>query len=645
MTSISSRPIELSDFIDRWQDTSIGVAEKAALQEWSTTAIDYCLTSDTIRKFAWESARLSQVLDTRGSTRLLRQLVNAIIEGTTDGTSLDPVLLQSLAYTIRQREAGWSFDSTEVLASLFTSLKARLEQADAQGGLERKYELLCVLSVVVDAMVDIGVSNISHEQLYKPLIDLLDKFSKDKELHVAQAANYAAQALRGIPDDDTIGKASLRGLIRAVDIGTTLASAATSIDLAALWEAAKSTLGAVASLEDFILDTFKTRTGKSWYTALRMTSVLIRTKSWTELEHFIRVAESRNNPDFLCGLYAQLDRVSETHQKGILKCIPRSQDDRVQAWRNYLGSESSEESQHSQSDHRRFRNLKRSKTFQWSFKACGWEDSRRNFTDHSNNFLYVAYQKCPAAKEYYTKNALIQFYTEQDNKRLQIQRLSGDTLPMNHCYINLTVLGDSSDDEVSFTDLFSPRERNGKVIHPKRIFIEGQAGVGKTTLCKKMVHDFIYKNQWSALFGCILWLPLRHLKGKSANAYSLGDLFYDEYFSQHFDGRLLADTLFSLVQKEGARVLFILDGLDEVSQEWDIETSMDRFLQTLLGQSRVIISSRPYSMRQLNKDTLDLQLRTVGFSSEQIKKYVHAPEIQSDAETASRIWLFIQEHP
>lgn len=40
----------------------------------------------------------------------------------------------------------------------------------------------------------------------------------------------------------------------------------------------------------------------------------------------------------------------------------------------------------------------------------------------------------------------------------------------------------------------------------------GGAGVGKSTLCKKLVHDFICGQLWSDLFDRIIWLPLRDLK-------------------------------------------------------------------------------------------------------------------------------------
>ncbi|RAH75343.1 uncharacterized protein BO66DRAFT_433422 [Aspergillus aculeatinus CBS 121060] len=647
MPCISSRPLTLPNFISRLRDQAIETAEKEALQAWGTTAVDACLSTSSIPQLAWEAARLSEVLVPNGWIKLLRNFVNAVIVGSIDGTSLSPVLLRSLAFIIRQREGQWSSESTEILGALFSSLKVRLEQADRLGGsVDRKYELVCVLGVVIDAMVDIGVSDISHEQLYKPLIALLDGFSHDRDLHVAQAAAYTGQALRGIQDDDTVGKASLRGLLRAIDLAMTVSGAVSSVDPSKIWEAVKSGIDGASRLRDFTWDMFKKRTGKSWYTALRATSILIRTRSWDELSDFIQQAECRANKDFLCGLYAQLDLISQLvppdQIQHIYKSIPESKYDRVQAWK--MHTVCAIKDQTTPPEQKLASTLKRTKTYDWSLKSCGWEDVRQDLSDDSSALLDDSYRRCMPAREYYTKNALLEFYSQDDDKRLQIQRLSGARLPVDHCYINLNVVDSDQGDEVPLESLFDCREQGGRKIRPKKIFIEGQAGVGKTTLCKKVVHDFLYRNLWSDRFDWILWLPLRHLKGKRADSYSIKDLFHHEYFSQHQDSELVADTLDSIVARNSARVLWLLDGLDEVAQDWDADSPMGRFLQTLLKQPQTIISSRPYSTKQLNMAKQDLKLQTVGFHAEQIEKYIRAKEIHPDPGTADKIWEFIDEH-
>ncbi|QGA16224.1 hypothetical protein EYB26_003891 [Talaromyces marneffei] len=260
--------------------------------------------------------------------------------------------------------------------------------------------------------------------------------------------------------------------------------------------------------------------------------------------------------------------------------------------------------------------------------------------------------------------ALREFYS--DAKRLDIQRLSGKLLPMDHCYINLAIVEHSpstkthADQEsspfplfsrlkvdtvntsaqISLKTLFDPRKQSEeKVIMPKRILIQGRAGVGKTTLCKKIVYDYLYSGMWKDLFDWVFWVPLRKLKFKSSSTtYNMGDLFYDEYFSQRPQGRNLAQEMWSSVNEPLARekTLFILDGLDEVPQNWG--TPMDEFLAHLLRQPQVIVTTRPQTLNRNYLEPFDLELETIGFLPNQVMTYI---EKVSDKDIAEQIQKFI----
>lgn len=109
-------------------------------------------------------------------------------------------------------------------------------------------------------------------------------------------------------------------------------------------------------------------------------------------------------------------------------------------------------------------------------------------------------------------------------KNLEIERLSGDLLPMDRCYINLAIVEQSSDNttraeegdtaqqsspfsllarlkletpdeeiEAKLPNLFEPRKtRDGQTKRPSQILIRRRTGVGKTTLYKKIVYEFTY---------------------------------------------------------------------------------------------------------------------------------------------------------
>lgn len=246
-------------------------------------------------------------------------------------------------------------------------------------------------------------------------------------------------------------------------------------------------------------------------------------------------------------------------------------------------------------------------------------------------------------------------------KELKIERLSGDLLSMDQCYINLAIVEHSGQvagrpgkgsaasspfslfarekvetpDEaiqVNLATIFNHRKAlDGRMVEPRRILIRGRAGVGKTTLCKKIVYDFTYGTQtelyrsWTELFDRVLWVPLRNLKPRHADGYTYNDLFYHEYFSGEgeTDGRRLAEELWQAVKDPHRRTtLFILDGLDEISHELGRGDDMARFLNLLFNQPNIIITSRPNARLPVNLRGLDLELETIGFYPNQVKDYI-----------------------
>lgn len=84
---------------------------------------------------------------------------------------------------------------------------------------------------------------------------------------------------------------------------------------------------------------------------------------------------------------------------------------------------------------------------------------------------------------------------------------------------------------VNLSRLFDDREiSDGTTIRPRRILIKGRAGVGKSSLCKKIVHGFLHGQLWDGLFDRILWIPLRMLKDDA----NVENLLYQEYLEHAF---------------------------------------------------------------------------------------------------------------
>lgn len=200
--------------------------------------------------------------------------------------------------------------------------------------------------------------------------------------------------------------------------------------------------------------------------------------------------------------------------------------------------------------------------------------------------------------------------------------------------------------QVSLSDLLSPRKlRNGVVGPPKRVLIRGHAGVGKTTLCKKIVSEYVYRKSWLHSFDWLLWIPLRRLK-ELESGYDIEKLFRAEYFSDlpSSEGVNLAKALYKIMKDSPKKnkVLFLLDGLDEVSQEWNSDDPMDRILHHLLKQHQVNITSRPYRVNLDDLKPLDLEFGTTGFHPVQVDTYIHKNIL--DPKIVKDIQSFIQDH-
>ncbi|WP_161566154.1 HEAT repeat domain-containing protein [Mycoavidus cysteinexigens] len=266
------------------------------------------------------------------------------------------------------------------------------------------------------------------------------------------------------------------------------------------------------------------------------------------------------------------------------------------------------------------------------------------------------------------RNALYQHYQLSN---LSIQRVSGEIASLKDCYINLAIVESQAQREkdkkelekqaatferlpsseqqrlestnlnklIALEKLFEAQKlRDGSEGVPKRILIQGRAGIGKTTLCKKLVYEYHENGLWQDRFESVLWVPLRQLKAHSPKRLEV--LLCNQYFVGYESSQ--AQTLAKAFYMHQDKTLFILDGLDEIVGELNEGRPLKDFLQTLLNQAHVVITSRPAGVDTKLLGQLDLVLETVGFNPDNVQAYIQkfAPKLDQAA-----IQYFIDRTP
>ena len=195
--------------------------------------------------------------------------------------------------------------------------------------------------------------------------------------------------------------------------------------------------------------------------------------------------------------------------------------------------------------------------------------------------------------------------------------------------------------------LFDERNVGGENIRPQRILIQGRPGIGKTTLCRRLMYEYSWHENLRKKFDLVVRIPV----GKLENSADLNNLLFEEYFQAVSEGRDLSNRLRDLIlahenanlEKKNAssvRILIILDGLDE-ARRWSQERRA--LLEKLMGGPAVIITSRSHDTDMLHL-SVDLHLEALGLNTMSVDAYLDNTRIVL-SDTATRIHRFIEDKP
>ncbi|XP_063954777.1 uncharacterized protein LOC129259285 isoform X2 [Lytechinus pictus] len=211
-------------------------------------------------------------------------------------------------------------------------------------------------------------------------------------------------------------------------------------------------------------------------------------------------------------------------------------------------------------------------------------------------------------------------YSALHHCQIQADPLNSSLLfQLDRIFTNLTLLeedkGTTLKAPILYADLLKTKV-NG--VLPKRLLVEGEGGVGKTTLCAKIVWDWIQGAGYQD-FTLVLIVLLRELEGKT-----LGEII-KSYLPD--DNMVTAMQLNKHVFSHQKDVFLVLDGLDELAGDLNNSHQIALIiLNQLFKSGRVLITSRRWRSDEIRRKS-DLRkvyafIAVEGFSDENLSSYV-----------------------
>ena len=209
---------------------------------------------------------------------------------------------------------------------------------------------------------------------------------------------------------------------------------------------------------------------------------------------------------------------------------------------------------------------------------------------------------------------------------------------------------------IALCDLFKKRsiKPDGPIEEISKVLLIGEAGTGKTTLSRKIAHDWA-QGAWGDDFTAVYLLPVRNLQqgrydGISHEAPTLATAIVRECFAANlWKDKRDFERLRDQVQEElkHPTTLVILDGLDERAGAQ--EKILNEAEEGKAGSHKLLLLSRPYGVAH-ERQKVEIEIEHEGFDDRQMDTYVQGyfqkRELSEAAETLNaELLTFIKEYP
>ena len=165
---------------------------------------------------------------------------------------------------------------------------------------------------------------------------------------------------------------------------------------------------------------------------------------------------------------------------------------------------------------------------------------------------------------------------------------------------------------VALNDILKPDGDSGQLV-----LIEGESGIGKTTLAWQLCHKWAKKELDSVKeYDLVILVPLRKKRAQAAE--EAEDLLLCD---EDLDKKKVRATI-----KRGERVLIVCDGFDELPSEQLKESSVYArlFRGEVLHEATVVVTTRPSAsadFKRVCKQKIDRKLEIIGFTKTGIREF------------------------
>ena len=180
--------------------------------------------------------------------------------------------------------------------------------------------------------------------------------------------------------------------------------------------------------------------------------------------------------------------------------------------------------------------------------------------------------------------------------------------------------------EISVEDVLQPTDSSLSL----RVVIDGPPGIGKTTLCRKLLNMWSNGTLVHQQYDLVLYCPLRN--SKIATATTLADLFVRQL-------NRYKNVPKWFEERDGEGLLIIFDGWDELSEQLrQSSLAASIICKDELDQCSVIVTSRSYASSSLLEimSNLSRHVQVIGFSKEEISTVI-IQTLQKDTKLAQEI--------